>query len=810
MSMNERPPISQAKRNEVDEVKKFLNNILSNWQWPVLSLAIALTIAFFINRYSPPIYSVGTSILSKKYYKQRSTKAMDVIQGTEYFATEKDINWEVNVLKSYRVVSEAIRRLDWDVFYYKQGNVLTTELYPYSPIHVICADTCVNYPYDILIDCKAGPPNSFTLSTENEAWNSIFMNKTFQFGKKELVNGWNFQIEKKENLGENEIVKFRVNSPDGLIGQYRGKLMVGWLAKGSAVLKLTITGETPRREMDFLAVISKVIEEFSVDDKNVAAVKTISFIDEQLMRISDSLNTTSKLLQAFKLQNREFNMGSTRIFTKITEIEEEKYKLVLANQYLDYLEDYIKNKSEYDVIAPNTIGVEASLLNNLITEYVTLRMEERTRNTQFFKKSPIYANQNKEKVDMLSEYEKSILESVNTSRDRNNIQIQQISERVEGFFGEMRSLLDQEREYTDYEKIYKLNEQFYMMLLTEKVTASIARASQEPDYAVLDAPRVEGPPISPKKSKNYTYAFILGLAIPIGIFYLIGYLNPYIFSKDDLDRHSDMPFLGMVGHDLSKSVIVCQEKPKSSIAESFRNLRANLQYFLKNETDTKAILVTSSVSGEGKTFVSANLAYIYAISGKKTLVLGADLRKPALSKVIRQKNSRGLSSYLAGLCEYEELGEQVVTENLYVIHSGHVPPNPSELLIGPRMAVFMERIMKDYEVVIIDSPPIGIVSDSIELTKYAQINIIIVRQGTTKKGSLDVINNMHLEGKLQNPAVAFNDVDFSRTIYGHKYGYSGKYGYGYGQGQGYGYYDDEPKKKSRLLEKLTKPFKSRA
>ncbi len=806
--MNERPPISKSNRNEVDEVKKFIGNILANWQWPVLSLVIALTIAFFINRYSPPIYSVGTSILSKKYYKQRSTKAMDVIQGTEYFATEKDINWEVNVLKSYRVVSEAIKRLDWGVFYYKEGNVLTTELYPYSPIRVVSADSCANYPYDILIDCKAGPNNSFTLTTENELWNSFFAEKNFRFGVNELVNGWNFQIEKKESLVENEIVKFRVNSMDGLIGQYRGKLMVGWLAKGSAVLKLSLTGETPRREMDFLAVISKVIEEFSVDDKNVAAIKTISFIDEQLLRISDSLNTTSKLLQAFKLQNREFNMGSARIFTKITEMEEEKYKLVLANQYLDYLDEYIKNKSEYEVIAPNTIGVEASLLNNLINEYVTLRMEERTRNTQLYKKSPLYSYQNKEKVDMLTEYERSILESINTSRDRNNIQIQQISERVEGFFGEMRSLLDQEREYTDYEKIYKLNEQFYMMLLTEKVTASIARASQEPDYAVLDAPRVEGPPISPKKQKNYTYAFILGLAIPIGIFYLVGYLNPYIFSKDDLDRHSDMPMLGMVGHDLSHSVIICQEKPKSSIAESFRNLRANLQYFLKNGSGTKCILVTSSVSGEGKTFVSANLAYIYAISGKKTLVLGADLRKPALSKVIRQKNSRGLSSYLAGLCEYEELGEQVITENLWVIHSGHVPPNPSELLVNSKMPVLMERIMKDYEVVIIDSPPVGIVSDALELTKYSQINIIIVRQGTTKKASLDVINRMHLDGKLPNPAVAFNDIDFSRTIYGHKYGYGSQYGYGYAYG--YGYYDDEHPKKSGWYHKLKKRFKSRA
>jgi capsular exopolysaccharide synthesis family protein len=258
--------------------------------------------------------------------------------------------------------------------------------------------------------------------------------------------------------------------------------------------------------------------------------------------------------------------------------------------------------------------------------------------------------------------------------------------------------------------------------------------------------------------------------------------------------------------------LVAKSKSKSSIAESFRNLRANLQYFLKNGSGSKTILVTSSVSGEGKTFCSANLAYIYAISGKKTLVLGADLRKPALSKVFRQKNSRGLSSYLAGMCEYDALGENVITENLFVIHSGHVPPNPSELLVGERMALFVEKIKKDYEVIIIDSPPIGIVSDSLELTQYADINTIIVRQGTTKKSSVDVIHSMYKEGKIRNTAVIFNDIDFSRTIYGHKYGYGKRYGYGYGYGygDGYGYYDDEPVKKRTLLARIFRRKKSKS
>lgn len=798
----EKRPDNLSQKNDTDEIKKFIMNILANWQWIVLSLAIALTIAFLVNRYTTPIYGVYTTILSKKYHKQRSSKTLDVIQGSEYFSTEKDINWEVNVLKSFRVVSETVKELNWGESYYKEGNLRTTELYPYSPIKVESDTLSENIPYGILFDCLVLGENKFELYTEDKIWQPLVEGRKFRFGSQEDINAWSFVINQKGNLVEDEIISFHINKLESLVNQYRGKLNVGWLAKGSAVLKLSLVGETPQKEIDFLTKISKIIEQFSIDDKNVTAVKTIDFIDSQLTLISDSLSTTGKTMQDFKLKNRELTMGSEQVFNKINLLEEEKYQLVLTNQYLDYLEDYIKNKRDTEVIAPNTIGVEASLLNSLIVEYVNIRMKERTRNTQLYKDSPLYKYQNKEHKDLLVEYSQSILESVQTSRDRNDFQIKEIEERKNSYLSEMKNLLEDEREYKDFQKLFDLNERFYIMLLTEKVTASIAKASQESDYAVLDAPRRDGPPISPKTQQNYIYALVLGLGIPIGIFYLIGYLNPFIISKDDLDRHSDMPLLGMIGNDPSNVQIVCKEKPKSAIAESFRNLRANLQYFLKAGEGTKTILVTSSVSGEGKTFCSANLAYIYAISGKKTLVVGADLRKPALSKIIKQKNSRGLSSYLAGLCEYEELSEPAITENLSIIHSGHVPPNPSELLVSVRIKTFIDRIKEDYEVIIIDSPPIGIVSDALLLTKYSDINIILVRQGTTRKGSLDIINKMFLDGKLINPAIAFNDIDFSRTIYGHKYGYGNRYGYGYGDGYGHGYYDDEPRRKPNLLSRI--------
>ncbi len=804
--MKQNNPLNRInQKSEVDEIRKFISNVLSNWYWIVLSLIVALTIAFLVNRYTTPVYSVYTTILSQKYYKSRSSRTMDVIQGSEYFATQKDINWEVSILKSYRIVTETIKRLNWDVFYYQPGNIRTTELYPTSPLKVITDASSSNVPYGVLIDCQVLDDNTFRLKSDHDYWKNILVNQNFPFNTLIDIDGWKVRFTKDKYLKSGSVINFTVNQLENLVGQYRGKLQVGWLAKGSAVLRLSVTGETPRKEMDFLTKIAEVIEEQSIISKNEAAVKTIEFINEQLSHISDSLVSTSKIMQRFRLQNRDLTLGSQQIFAKINMLEEEKYKLKITNQYLDYLDEYIGNKSEHDVIAPNTIGVEASLLNSLIIEYVNLRMGERTRNTQLFKNSPLYKYQNIEVEERLAEYEKSIVESIQTSRERNDFNIKEIDVRINEFLAGMGGLLDQEREMTDYQKIFNLNEQFYVMLLTEKVTASIAKASQESDYAVLDTPRLAGPPIAPQTNKNYTFAIVLGLGLPIGLFYLIGYLNPYVVSKDDLDRHSGMPMLGIVGHDRSHNPLVAKTKPKSSIAESFRNLRANLQYFIRNGEDTKTILITSSVSGEGKTFCSANLAYIYAISGKKTLVLGADLRKPALSKVFKKKNSKGLSSFLADMCEYEDLGESVEVDNLTVIHSGHVPPNPSELIVGERMGFFIEKIKQDFEVIIIDSPPIGIVSDAFELSRYADVNVIMVRQGTTRKNSLDVINGMYVEGKIQNAAVVFNDIDFSRTIYGHKYGYGNQYGYGYG----YGYYDDELLPRRSLLKRFFSGKKSK-
>ncbi len=787
---------SKKQPSDIDEIKKFLFRVLANWYWVLGALLVALLVAFLINRYTTRIYSVYTTILSKKYYRSTSKSAADVIQGGEYFSTEKDINREITVLKSHAIVSEAIQRLDWGISYYKMGNVLISEMYPTSPVGLIVDSLSSVVPYEVMFQCTLRPDGFRLTAEEDEYWQSAMPTRTFAYGQSHNVGGFIFQL----NLHQAEyprtsdpVIYFKINDLNQLIAEYRNKLMVSWVTKGSAVLNLSVTGPYPEKEKDFLAKIGEVIVEKSVIDKNFTAVKTIEFIDDQLSNLADSLVTLSGMLQSFKMENRDLVLGSEQLFTRINALEEKRLELLLINNYIDYLGNYIQSKSDNDIIAPNTMGVNTSLLDDLIGQYVELKMQLSTQSTELMRKSPIFKYQNQESEDMLAELERGMMESIETSRARNNFEIEQINERVTALIGDTRDVLGDEQNFAQYQRIFSLAERFYSTLLTEKLNANIAKASQEPDYEILDSPRVAGPPIQPRTSRNYTFAVVLGLGIPIGIIYLIGFLNPFVHSKDELEKFSTMPLLGLVGHSADGATLVAKSKPKSAIAESFRNLRANLQYFSKDGASSKVFMITSSISGEGKTFCSVNLAYIYAISGKKTVVVGADLRKPALSKVFKNTSKDGLSTYLAGISSYSDIVQTVMDGQFYIIHSGEIPPNPSELIVTENMAGLMKRLRKDFEIIIIDSPPIGIVSDAVELTKYVDVNLIIVRQGKTRKVALESINQMYKEQKLQNPAVVFNDIDFKKLSYGYRsYGYG--YGYTYGAGHGHGYYDsDEPK-----------------
>jgi tyrosine-protein kinase Etk/Wzc len=351
------------------------------------------------------------------------------------------------------------------------------------------------------------------------------------------------------------------------------------------------------------------------------------------------------------------------------------------------------------------------------------------------------------------------------------------------------------RNYLEIERRFNVVNGIYSFLLQKRSEASIVSASNVANSEVVDPAVAPANPFFPNYQLNYLVGGALGLIIPF-LFIVIRELTfNRIETRGQLERITSIPIIGVIGHNEQSSNLAIMDKPKSIIAETFRSLRSNLQYF-STEKELQTILVTSGSSGEGKSFCSINLASIMAISGKKTILLGLDLRKPKLYDDFGLTNDLGVSNYLGGFVEMKDIIIHSDYNNLDLIFSGPVPPNPAELLMGTKMDALMSFLKETYDIIIIDTPPIGVVSDTFGLLKYSDINLYLVRHLYTEQDAIKPLNDYRERGMVQNIAIILNDFK-SRTGYGYGYNYGYGYGYGYGNKYGGGYYDENVKKQSK-------------
>ncbi|MBS0001165.1 MAG: polysaccharide biosynthesis tyrosine autokinase, partial [Cyclobacteriaceae bacterium] len=572
-----------------------------------------------------------------------------------------------------------------------------------------------------------------------------------------------------------------------LANTFRGKLNINWEQEGSAILNLSMQGPLPQKDLDFMKTYIQVVIDKGLEEKNQRATNTIHFIDEQMYQLSDSLSRFSSDIDNFKIENRQITQGGSFVFEQLSEMESRQAEIELSNRYYDYLENYIKQDREEGIFAPNLIGLNAPLLDELVNQYIEIKMQGKLLKNESNQENPLInrENERRERVEL------NIFESLNNLREFNKQRSAEVKDKMNFYYGSIEGFLKDNRELDRMNTIYGLNRELYNLLLQRKTEASISRASTTSDYQIVEEPSYSRIPISPDTKKNYLYAVLIGLGFPIGLIFLGDALNNKIVTRDDLAKHTTIPLIGNIGHSDQKTNMVVKEAPQSQIAETFRHIRANLKYFIDEKA--RIFLVTSSFGSEGKTFCSINLAWIYALSGKRTLLLGADMRKPTMTRYLDLSSKLpGLSNYLVGFSTYEEVLTPTGNEDLFVITGGDVPPNPSELLSHPKMVDLLQKVSREFEIVIIDTPPIGVVADAMELLKYTDFNLLVVRQGKTIKSSLDHVSEMYASGKIRNFGILFNDINFKR--YSYAYGYGNNYGYGYGYG--YGYYDQKKKKKS--------------
>ena len=778
---------------ETINFKKYLYLILSRWYWFVISFVIAGTVVYLINRYSDEVYEVSSSIIISDEASSM-TGVDNIIQQLGLYRRQrrKDIANEMEILKSYQLTYRTMKELDFDVSVIAVGRrgIKEMELYKSGPF-IVNIDTLTGFP--------TGTPVYITLLSNKEYLVEIADHEGYKkkmlFGEQFHEFGYNFSLQLRnpsqfqydpEASNKYYFIKNDINS---LTNKYRNKLKLNQRDEKGSVIVLSTSGPVPEKEVDFQNKFLEVYIEMELEEKNQIAENTIKFIEQQLKGISDSLAVDETKLQNFRVNNNVIDLSKegTRLFEKYGEIQNDKVEIMVQINYLDFILNYIKtHPDDEDFVLPVSTFVDNANLTAMIQKLNDLYMQKRMAGFTAKQINPVYA-----KIDQeIADAKKLILEMTQSSKALAEQQLQETNTRLAEVNSKILKLPEKERALLKIERRFNLNDNLYTFLLEKRAEAGIAKASNVSSNSILDKARVQNAQlIAPKKKMNRLIGLFMGFAFPLGIIILLEMLNNKIVDKDDIVSKTRVPLISVVGHNYGKTEIPVFEQPKSSLAESFRSLRTNLDYFISHEHE-KVVSITSAVSGEGKSFVAINLATILAMAGKKVLLIGLDLRKPKIHRVFNISNETGISNYLIHKASSNEILYETNIDNLTIIPSGPVPPNPAELLETDTMSKLMKKLKSSFDMVIVDTPPVGIVTDALLINKYSDATIFVVRQNYSKKEVLNLVDELYHKHTMSSLGILVNDLKQTKG-YGSGYHFGYGYGYGYASQYKHSYYTDD-------------------
>ncbi|MEL6535613.1 MAG: polysaccharide biosynthesis tyrosine autokinase [Bacteroidota bacterium] len=779
-------------------VQKLLGKIISKWYLILISLAIAIGVAYGLLRYATEIYQSSTILLNKELSASRGggkNNQTDLLDGNVYFSSGRTIKEEIDILTSSSLLEEVIRKLDFRVTYIRKGKLKDKEQFPSSPIQLSWDTASTVVPVQVEFELQALSREEYSLVSESESWENILVDKTFRFGEYQELNGFRFKVDLMAGSAIGKEYLFFINRTRDIVRDFSSRLRIN--ERGKSILNIRVDGPTPQKDVVFLEAYVNTIVQKNLEEKNQNATNTIDFINEQLDILYDSLRYADAILGSINLNNRDVALGSGYLLEQMDELLDGLADLEITQRYIVYLEEYITELPNEEVVLPTTLGVSSPQLSGLVQQYMSSGLANRQLELEEYVYNPMAQIEQDRNDRELEVVRQAILESISRMKESNSFKIQQQRGKVDQLKSKAENVLREEWDFLYRQKIIEFNQGLYNLLLQRRIEASIARASTTGDYQILQEPSFRSRPISPDKQKYYIMTLFIGMMLPVGLILVKELLNQKVSDIDVLKQTTKIPYLGMVGHNKDNSNLVLFDKPKSAIAESFRSIRSNIQFFGADGT-SKVFVITSSISNEGKTFCSINLASVFSFSQKRTILIGADLRKPKIYTDFGLHNDNGLSNYLAGVAELDDIVQSTHYQYLDVISAGPIPPNPSELLMSDRLVELVSALQEQYDFIVIDSPPLGIVTDASILMAHADRSFFIVRQNYTPKATLRNMNALYESGKVENVSVIFNDARQQR------FGY---YQYGYGYGYGNGYYVEKNGKKGRVRSALGKLFR---
>jgi tyrosine-protein kinase Etk/Wzc len=772
----ERNP-SNENHNREFQLRNFIDHYLVHWKWFLTGTFISLTIAFVYLRYTTPQFKATATILVKDEKKGGMLSELSAFSdmGIES-GLKNNVDNEIEILKSRTLIENTVKRLHLNISMFVKGNIIYSEMFEKTPIKIhFIPKTDLFYGTNITLQFLEISSNTFQLvnQLQSESSKNNFLTKNeFQYGELIETENWNLIITKnpsklfKVNTRE---ITIQVNPMDDAVDSFRSRLSVNPLSKTSSVVELSLIDPVYEKAEIFLDNLIQIYNQDAITDKNQISENTSKFIAERLSLITRELDGVEQDVEVFKKTNNLTDIDSeAKLFIEGSNSYDKKgveteIQLNVVNSMLDY----IKKSSNTDLL-PNNLIVGQEDAAGIINMYNELVLD---RNRIL--KSATVANPTVLKMDQqIASLKQSLLSSLDRLQSTLLIQKRDLDNHKGIMDTKIEKIPVQERQFKVIARQQKIKEELYLYLLQKREETAISLSATEPNARVIDAAKAAHNPVAPKKKIIYLVAFLIGIIVPFGIIYLIDLLDTKIKSRLDLEGKTSIPYLGDIPTSDANTQIIKSESRTSS-AEALRIIRTNLEFMLSKvpENQAKTLFLTSTFSKEGKTFVSVNLAATFALSGKKVLLIGMDIRNPKLDDYISLPD-QGLTNYLShkDIPIENLIIKQKGYEDFYILPAGVIPPNPAELLLSQKVDTLFKTIKSQYDYIIVDTAPVSLVTDTLLIAKHADCFLFVIRANFLEKRMLHIANDLYVEKKLPNMCLLLNDTDSTKG-YGYGYGY---------------------------------------
>ncbi|MCM1517934.1 MAG: polysaccharide biosynthesis tyrosine autokinase [Pseudoflavonifractor sp.] len=779
---------------------------LAQWKWFVLSIVICLGVAYYYVSTIVPTYSVGASI----YLSQdKATQSSAAILGNSAIFSNANIDQtEIAILKSRNNLVKIVDSLGLSYSYSVVKPLRDMPVYGTNPV-VATLDSVslwnLSSPITVMAD-KSGKKYGFEIITH---YGGVEEKRTLVSDSLpvsvELSQGTLTLAPSRTATNFDDKIKIQIQNPNWVAAELASKINIEPSRRSSNILRISCVTPLVREGVDIIKTLVNIYNHDIIAEKNLSAIQTEAFIIDRLALVAGELQDVEKEVEQYRRERRivtDISSEAAMYFNQTNATDERLAELELQNRLIDDMEKSLAKQDDY---SPLPVLTENDAINAMIGAYNKKVAQRSALLEGGTENNPLIQTMQ----DDINRAKSEIYRGLENARNSVRIRQGDLRRKDNAISGRLSNIPVYERELTGIFREQRIKDNIYNFLLEKREEIALQKTLATPTARFIDNPSDNGL-VAPFK-RNYMFvALIIGILLPAIILFLRRMIFPIFKDKEDLERATSLPILGEICEAPQDQTFVVGDKASTPIAELFRLVRNNIQFALA-DNQKKVLLVTSSLSGEGKTFIAANLALTFAVAGKKTVVVGLDIRRPKLAHSFGLDNRAGVTTFLSGQVSdlREILKPSGINDNLYVIPGGPVPPNPNELLMSRRMDEFVERLRKEFDVVVIDSAPVGIISDTYLIAPHSDIQLYVTRANYSTKRCLKVLHQSVSSGRLPNCYVILNAVDITSNSYAYRrYGHYGQYGK-YGNGNyGYGYgHDETPTLKSRLKRLKRRIFK---